>query len=341
MIRNKNIVVGVAMVVAFVSVTSWAILPPHQKLMAKRAAELDAYRQMAERILGLKISGDSSVRDFALESDNIKTSLDHFIKGMRIDDDQTVWFDDGTCEVTAEVTLAKTITELKKICDEHYKGNKYTKETFNHIKKYTQRNVISVVGSAAVREMSQIPEPETIPVVIPLTDGNPRNRQRTDLPPIYSKYTARNRLMARRVAQVDAYRKLAERIYGLRVTGTTYVRDYIGDDRIRTAMDNELKGVKVNSVRYQPDGIIEMQVSVTMKQVVTTVKKVYEEHREGNKVTKETFENIQKEEKRKTITVIGMGALAIQAGSGTRPGETHIHTETTTIIEGPVVIEIF
>lgn len=339
MMRNKNIVVGVTMVVALVSVTSWAMLPPHQKLMAKRAAELDAYRQMAERILGLRISSDSSVRDFALESDSIKTSLDHFIKGMRIDDDKTVWYDDGSCEVTAEVTLAQTITELKKICDEHYKGNKYTKETFEHIKKYTQRNVISVVGSAAVRETSQIPEPETIPVVIPLM--SPRDRQRPDFAPIYGKYSARNRLMAKRVAQVDAYRKLAERIYGLRVTGTTIVRDYIADDRIRTAMDHELKGAKINSIRYQPDGVIEMQVSITMKQVVTTLKKIYEEHREGNKVTKETFENIEKQEKRKTVTVIGMGALATQAESGTGPGETYIRTETTTIIEGPVVIEIF
>jgi hypothetical protein len=337
--RNKNILIGVAMAVVLVGVTSGAMLPPRQKVMAKRAAELDAYRLMAERILGLKISSDSAVRDFVLESDDIKTSLDHFIKGMRIDDDKTVWYEDGSCEVTAEVTLAKTITELKKICEQHYKGNKYTKETFNHIKKYTQRNVISVVGSAAVRETSQIPEPETIPVVMPLV--SPRDRKRLDLPPIYGKFTARNRLNARRVAQVDAYRKLAERIYGLRVTGTTTVTDYVADDRIRTAMDHELKGAKINSVRYQPDGIVEMQISLTLKQVISTLKKIYEEHREGNKVTKETFENIEKQEKRKTVTVIGMGAVATPGESETGRGETYIRTETTKIIEGPVAIEIY
>lgn len=337
--RNKNIVAVMAIVIAFVSVTNGAMLPPRQKLMAKRAAELDAYRQMAERILGLKISSDSSVRDFCLTSDRIKTSLDHFIKGMRIDDDKTVWYEDGSCEVTAEVTLAQTITELKKICDEHYTGNKFTKETFEHIKKYTQRNVISVVGSGAVRDTSLIPEPETIPVVIPLV--NPRDRQRSDLPPIYSKFPARNRLMARRVAQVDAYRKLAERIYGLRVSETTLVGNYFASDRIRTAMDHELKGMKINSVRYQPDGIVEMQVSITLKQVVKTLTKVYEEHREGRKVTKETFENIEKQENRKIVTVIGMGALTMQGESGIRPTETHIRTETTQVIEGPVVIEIY
>ena len=40
-----------------------AEVTPQQKLMAKRAAQLDAYRMLAERILGLELAGTTTVRD--------------------------------------------------------------------------------------------------------------------------------------------------------------------------------------------------------------------------------------------------------------------------------------
>ena len=70
---------------------------PHHMLMARRAAELDAYRLMTERIMGLKLNANSTVKNFAGQSDKIVTSMSNFIKGIRIDEEQTRWFDDGSC----------------------------------------------------------------------------------------------------------------------------------------------------------------------------------------------------------------------------------------------------
>src|SRR3972149_6639672 len=71
------------------------------KLLAKRAAEADAYRKLAEAVYGVKITSDTYVRDFITESDEVRTSVDAFIKGIRLG--QPRYYEDGVAEVDAEV----------------------------------------------------------------------------------------------------------------------------------------------------------------------------------------------------------------------------------------------
>ena len=326
-----------------------ATLPPHQKLMAKRAAELDAYRNMAERIMGLEISSDSKVIDFVGESDRIATSMQHFIKGLGIVEDKTSWYDDGTCEVVVEVTLARVIKELQTSCDKYYKGGKWDTKSFVQIETRTEKRILSEIGSGAVRQQSIIAEPETVPVVLNFL--NPRDKH-IKLPAIYKQYPAKNRLMAKRIATVDACRKLAERVYGLKVSAKTTVADFdvnMGSDVIRGKLNHYLKGMKIDEVRYQEDGIVEVQVSLTLKQVVKTLKRVCDEYynEAGKKIKAETFEEIIKQTNRKTVTVLGMGAITgssneTQSTSGMQGQSTgRVERTTTTIItEEPEVIEV-
>lgn len=339
-------ILGVAVVWMAVSV-GFAGISPQQKVMAKRAAEVDAYRNMAERIMGLRVTSETTVRDFVTESDKIALSMDHFVKGLAIDDSKTIWLSDGSCEVVVEVTLSKVVQELQTTCDQYYKGDKWTKVIFEKMTTHTQERTLTEVGSGAVRDSSIIPEPKSVPVVMQLI--NPRDRE-TDLPAIYSQYPAKNRLMAKRIATADAYRKLAERVYGLRINATTTVNDFIGEDVIRTKLEQELCGVKVTDVRYQEDGIVEVQVTMTIKQVVSTIKKVLDEYynETGKKIKSESFEEVEKANKYRTIAVIGMGSVDQQSAPQTPPSTGDIEatrggrrTVTVEIIaEGPEVIEI-
>ena len=47
---------------------------------------------------------------------------------------------------------------------------------------------------------------------------------------------AQNKLLAKRAAEADCYRKLAEIVYGLQLSSSTYVRDFVTEnDEIRTS----------------------------------------------------------------------------------------------------------
>src|SRR3990172_1956794 len=131
-----------------------AALEAQNKLLAKRAAEADCYRKLAESVYGMKITSDTYVRDFVTESDEIRSGVNEFIKGIRLGPPR--YYDDGTCEVDGEVTVAKIITTLKEVHAAHYKGNRVTTTDFEQIKESVKTDVIRATGSG-------VPRPELPP----------------------------------------------------------------------------------------------------------------------------------------------------------------------------------
>ncbi|MFA6133589.1 MAG: hypothetical protein WC869_06185 [Phycisphaerae bacterium] len=79
--------------------------PAQAKLMAFRAAELDARRKLAEQINGLMINSSTSVRDFVAESDQIETRMLAFQQGGKVVDGSQKLLPDGTAEATVEIEL--------------------------------------------------------------------------------------------------------------------------------------------------------------------------------------------------------------------------------------------
>ncbi|MEM0914908.1 MAG: hypothetical protein AAGK09_09905 [Planctomycetota bacterium] len=306
-LRRPTHVLWLALLTAIVGLTvgsAQASLSPQQKLMAKRAAELDAYRKLAERIMGLEISSETSVRDFVTESDAIATHVETFIKGVRFTD--TRYYDDGTAEVDAAVTIQQVVEELKRTHDEVYDGRRWKKEHFEEITRRTERKVIEVTGAGAARAESGLDAPADAPII----ERSTRRTQPTALPPIYRDYPPAERLKARRAAELDAYRKLVERIYGLEIASDTFVRDFVTEsDAIEAATQAKLKGARTVDVRYAPDGVVEVEMAVTIQQVVETVKRVHDEVYDGRRWKKDHFDEIQRRTERRVITVLGTGAL--------------------------------
>jgi hypothetical protein len=75
--------------------------PAQARLMAERAAKLDAYRQIAEHIKGVSIKSNTTVRDFMAKDDRIRSRVDAIIRGARVTDRR--FNDDGTVEVDMEL----------------------------------------------------------------------------------------------------------------------------------------------------------------------------------------------------------------------------------------------
>ena len=70
---------------------------------AKRAARMDAQRNLAEQVEGVQITAESSMRDLMLEYDVVKTSVSATIKYAREVSDK--YFEDGSCEVEMEMPM--------------------------------------------------------------------------------------------------------------------------------------------------------------------------------------------------------------------------------------------
>ncbi len=273
------------------------------KLLSKRAAEADAFRKLAETVQGLQITADTYVRDFVTESDTIRAELDTFIRGVRLG--QPKWDSDLVCTVEAEVTVAKVIEELKAIHARHYKGNALKATDFEQIKQYIKKDVIKAIGNGA-------PRPDLPPDVpggdIPLPSGT--KLPEPAIPDIWKAISPQARLMAKRAAEVDAMRRLVERIKGLRITSDTLVRDFVAEsDVIYTEAKAMLVGAQETGRPYyhHDELIVEVTYEVPVESVITTVKELHKRHYKGDKVTGMDIEKVTKELKTQKFQATGMG----------------------------------
>lgn len=80
-----------------------------QKLMAMRAAQVDAYRNLAEQVYGFRVWGSTAVSAFATQSDSIRSYVDAFIRGARVVSMTSIA--DGNFEATVELELSQQFVD--------------------------------------------------------------------------------------------------------------------------------------------------------------------------------------------------------------------------------------
>ncbi len=80
-----------------------AVNQAQARLMAERAAKVDAMRNLLEQTYGVRIKSRTTVRDFITQNDTIKARVNAYIKGARVID--TKYLSDGSVEVEMEIIL--------------------------------------------------------------------------------------------------------------------------------------------------------------------------------------------------------------------------------------------
>jgi outer membrane protein FlgP len=80
-----------------------------QKLMAMRAAQVDAYRNLAEQVYGFRVWGNTAVSAFATQNDNVRSYVDSFIRGARVVNTSSIA--DGNFETTVELEVSQAFLD--------------------------------------------------------------------------------------------------------------------------------------------------------------------------------------------------------------------------------------
>ncbi len=80
-----------------------AVNQAQARLMAERAAKVDAMRNLLEEAYGVTINSQTTVRDFVAQNDTIRARVDAYIKGAKIVD--TRHLSDGSVEIEMEIIL--------------------------------------------------------------------------------------------------------------------------------------------------------------------------------------------------------------------------------------------
>ncbi|MCK4341114.1 MAG: LPP20 family lipoprotein [Phycisphaerae bacterium] len=304
--KPQVILLGAWLLVGMMSAGAQDVSKEKQKLLAKRAAEADAYRKLAEAVYGLQIDSRTYVKDFVAESDEIRTDVDSFVKGIRLG--RPTWYDDGSCEIPAEVTVAKVVETLRSAHDRHYTGHSIKTSDIESITRRTEKKVIKAIGMGAPREDL----PPELPIgALEILGPPPSDLPTPPIPDIWRQAGARARLMAIRAARVDAIRKLAERIKGLRLTSRTQVRDFVVEsDEITTELNTNLAsaGEEVGHPYLHHDELIaEVTLRLSTEQVITTVKKLHSRYYEGDDIQGHDIEDIVKTVVKKDFEGTGTG----------------------------------
>jgi len=116
-VQNATNVIGVIkQEPIIIHATGYAAINPSKrytksqaKLMALRSSTLDAYRNLSERVYGLKIDGTSSLSNMVLQHDELRSYVDAYLVGAKIVSQRE--HEDGTFETVVEMALQENFRQ--------------------------------------------------------------------------------------------------------------------------------------------------------------------------------------------------------------------------------------
>jgi hypothetical protein len=256
----------------------WASASPSQRLQAVEAAEMDANRLLAERVYGLEIESGTRIHDLVFAGGETMAGLSAFLLGAT-ESAEPRFLPDGTVLVFRAVKLREVVKTISKSMKGKILPDGSTAPGSSKEKTTISNNdtVIEVTGNSA----------------LPGSEGHAK-------------------ILAKRAAEIDAYRRLAATMLGINLTGETVVRDLaLENDRVVSALAGVLKGAETKKVVYDKmDGSCKVTMALKTADVIrTTVRAVG-----SDKINTTINDEIEEQ----TFTATGRGVMR-EIGTGDQP----------------------
>jgi len=101
--NNKNSCIEVINATGIgVTPTTGVYSQPQALAMARRAAILDAYKSLAEKLYGIKVNGKDTIRNMVLQNSDLKAYVNGLIKGANIEEES---YKNGMYKVTMSIKI--------------------------------------------------------------------------------------------------------------------------------------------------------------------------------------------------------------------------------------------
>ncbi|MFA7158769.1 MAG: hypothetical protein WC299_05650 [Kiritimatiellia bacterium] len=232
----------------------WQAAGPQEKLKALRVAELDALRLLTERIYGFQLNSGTTVYDLMLADDELRMGIARTIKGVTTTESPE-YLDDGIVQISRAVELRQVLeTVTQTVVKKNALFGRMV--TMSDVEKAEQecRNVVfDVMGNGAL-------------------PGSPGMRK----------------IRAKRAAEIDAYRKLAERLMGVQVTSSTTMKDFVlRSDKIRACTAQLIKGARPVSIKYLADDSCEVSMQIKVADIFRIIRKYSQDDMENMAVERD------------------------------------------------------
>ncbi len=290
----------------------WDRVHPRGKLMALRAAQVDAYRNLAETIKGIQISSRTTVRDFVTESDEILTAFNEFISGI-----ETVgtprYRTDGVVEVTAQVRIDKVMGALAAMCKTLYNGRKWNLQAFEKLSATHNNRLVQATGLGvppAKYVFQEASEDAMYPKIVPSNtpsakiNHNQFEKSTTTTPlttgkstPEWTTRTLRVKgvgtffdsgedgikaeVMAKRAAKQNGYRQLEGLVMSLKLNASMSVFDLAKrSPDVETKIKEAIKKARVRNYHTLDDGSIEVDMDLALDEIWQQVRGSYQNSKE-------------------------------------------------------------
>lgn len=233
---------------------------------AFEAARKDAYRNLLERVEGVHITSQATVRDLALESEETTSKLRSFVRGARVESEAVDA--DGVAVVVMSLRKAdlETLIGRKVQFDEPYIQVKGTGLAPKWSAGPSRALSAPPAGSAplTITSFDEVAASAKSSVVAPTSTllrvtGSAAHSEQA------GRSVAQERLTSETAARHDAYRRMLESISGIRVRANTSVRDLcLESDVVNTQVNAFIRGATVVDTKRQPGGITEVTIEIDL-----------------------------------------------------------------------------
>jgi len=224
------------------------------RLMARRAAQEDAARNLLETINGIQLQSKTTVRNFMTEEDAIRSRVMGYLRGAQVI--STDYEPDGTCHVVMEVKVAGLQRALGQRC------------------AYPS-DVIRADGYGVPNPVAEPTPPPPPPPDVADNDWQTLVITATGkaVAPPDKAGTAQGNALAERGAYVDALRNLGENVKGVTIRSETKVKNFVtGSDEVQTQFDDFIRGAHKTETRQLEDGTVEVDVELPLSGLAPMVR---------------------------------------------------------------------